>query len=188
MQRLHVDDLSGHLLDSDQPWVHLNIPAVATTDETWPLSDGRSLNRSTGEAIAPQIESKSELYTRMHNIGAYNFGAQYQQAPFKNMNDEEDRCGVIGCEDEWGHPGFFLGCVPEVNIMAYEVFGIGDRHPAPPVRQPTMQECARHSRWVADYQRRLLLDPNAKYGPPEGEDEREEEDELIIEEIEEDGC
>ena len=33
MQRLHHDDLCGNLLAGEQPWVHLNLPAIATADE-----------------------------------------------------------------------------------------------------------------------------------------------------------
>jgi hypothetical protein len=32
MQRLHVDDLAGHVLERGG-WVHLNLPAIAEADE-----------------------------------------------------------------------------------------------------------------------------------------------------------
>lgn len=176
MQRLHVDDLSGHLLGGEQPheqhkWVHLNMPAIATTDKIWELSDGRSFQRLKGQALAPEIEGRRALYDRMLDIGAYNFAAQYQQAPFKHMNVDGMRGGCFGGpDDEWGFPTMWLGRVPETAIMAHEVFGISDRNPAAPPRDMTLEEWKRYSRWSLDYQRRLGDDPHAVFGPPEGEE------------------
>ena len=170
MQRLHVDDLAGHLLGGEQPWVHLNMPAIAMTDERWELSDGRVYLRRKGQALAPDIEGRRQLYDRMLDIGPYNFGAQYQQAPFKFMNDEEVRGGCFGGpDDEWGFPAMWFGRVPERLIMAYEVFGVGEHHPAARPRAMTREEWERYARWTTDYQRRLKLNSDAKFGPPEGE-------------------
>lgn len=170
MQRLHVDDLAGHLLGGEQPWVHLNMPAIAVTDERWALSNGRAYLRRKGQALAAAIEGRRQLYERMLDIGAYNFGAQYQQAPFEHMNDEAMRGGCFaGPDDEWGFPTMCFGKVAETAIMAHEVFGVGEHHPARPARDMTMDEFERHSRWCEDYQRRLHDDPTAEFGPPEGE-------------------
>ena len=170
MQRLHVDDLTGHLLGGEQPWVHLNMPAIAIADEQWKLSDGRICLREKGQALAPDIEGRRQLFERMLDIGAYNFGAQYQQAPFEHMNDEEMRGGCFaGPDDEWGFPSMWFGKVRETAIMAHEVFGVGDRNPAQPARDMTEEEFERYSRWTEDYQRRLQDDPLAKFGPPPGE-------------------
>jgi len=136
MQRLHHDDLCGHLLSGEQPWVHLNLPAIATKDEEWKFSRGGVLTRNKGEALAPAIDSKVTLYKRMLDIGAYNFGAQYQQKPFEHMNDEEVRGGCFALpDDERGCPDFYFGTVRETAIMAHEVFGVGDFHPATPPRR-----------------------------------------------------
>ena len=170
MQRLHHDDLCGHLLSGEQPWVHLNLPAIATEDEEWKLSRGGVYTRSTGDPLAPAIDSKLTLFERMLDIGAYNFGAQYQQAPFERMNDEAARGGCFADpDDQWGFPQFSLRLVPEIRIMAYELFGVGEHHPAAPRREMTIEEWERLSVWVQDYQRRLLDDPNAKPGPPANE-------------------
>lgn len=170
MQRLHVDDLSGHLLGGEQPWVHLNMPAIAMAGERWELSGGRVYLREKGQALAPDIEGRRQLFERMLDIGAYNFGAQYQQAPFKHMNDEEMRGGCFaGPDDEWGFPSLWFGKVRETAIMAHEVFGFGDHNPAAPARQMTRDEFERYGRWTEDYQRRLQDDPHAKFGPPAGE-------------------
>lgn len=170
MQRLHDDDLSGHLLRGETPWVHLNLAAVAVTDESWPLPGGRTHRRARGEVLAPTIDSKQQLFDRMLDIGAYNFGAQYQQKPYLHMNDSEERGGCFsGPDDEWGFPPIWFGRVSERRIMAHEVFGIGDRNPAAPPRQLTDEEHERYRRWTIDYQRRLRENPNARFGPPAGE-------------------
>src|SRR5262249_31938579 len=39
MQRLHVDDLAGTLLEKGG-WVHFNIPAIAEEEQTFPLYSG----------------------------------------------------------------------------------------------------------------------------------------------------
>jgi hypothetical protein len=59
--------------------------------------------------------------------------------------------------------------VPETAILAYELFGIGDRHPATRPRAMSREEWERYAVWTMDYQRRLLEDPNAKPGPPDNE-------------------
>lgn len=170
MQRLHVEDLSAHLLSSEQAWTHLNIPAIAVEDETWRLAGCHTHQRRKGDPLAPSIDSKRQLLERMLDIGAYNFGAQYQQAPFEHLSSDEMRGGFFGGpDDEWGFPIKWLGRVSERAIMAYEVFGIGDYNPAMRPRDFTMEELERYFRWTDDYQRRLKLDPGARFGPPEGE-------------------
>lgn len=71
--------------------------------------------------------------------------------------------------DQFGFPMGALCKVPETAILAYELFGIGDRHPAMPERGMSREEWERFSVWTTDYQRRLLEDPNAQWGRPENE-------------------
>lgn len=162
MQRLHHDDLSAHLMKGEQEWVHLKLPAVAVADESWPLPGGGRHVRLKGEALAPAIDDRMTLFRRMMDIGAYNFGAQYQQAPFEHMNDLETRGGCFaGPDDHHGLPTKWFGQVSERSIMAYEVFGIGDRHPAERPRQITRDELERVLAVTTDFQNRLMMDPNA---------------------------
>lgn len=176
MQRLHIDDLSGYLLGGDQlqnhpKWVHLNMPAVAVEDERWDLSDGRAFVRKKRQVMASDIEGLRALYDRMMDIGAYNFGAQYQQKPFEHMNEKEVRGGCFGGpDDKWGFPDMWFGTVPETAIMAHEVFGLGDHNPGAPAREMTEEEFERYTRWTNDYLRRLQDDPNAEFGPPASEE------------------
>ncbi len=177
MQRLHHDDLCGHLLSGEQPWVHLNLPAIAMEDEEWKLSRGGILRRPKGMPLAPTIDSKLALYNRMFDIGAYNFGAQYQQKPFQHMNDEEVRGGCfVESEDQWGFEQIYFGTVPETTIMAHEVFGVGKLHPARSPRPLSIEEWERLVVWMEDYKRRLKDDLDAQWGPPANEAALLEED------------
>lgn len=81
MQRLHVDDLAGHLLTGDGGWVQLNLPAIAETDERFDLGDGRVFTRRHGEALHPVRESLETLAQIRKTLGTYEFSAQYQQSP-----------------------------------------------------------------------------------------------------------
>src|SRR6266851_6835084 len=56
MQRLHPDDLVGHLLEQEG-WTHLNLPAVAEVEEQIPLGPGRFHIRKPGDLLHPQRES-----------------------------------------------------------------------------------------------------------------------------------
>lgn len=79
MQRLHADDLSGHLL-SKGGWVHLSLPAIAEKSET--LVKGQtSYRRKAGEPLHPKREGLAELQALKREMGSYAFAAQYQQNP-----------------------------------------------------------------------------------------------------------
>jgi predicted phage terminase large subunit-like protein len=81
MQRLHVDDLVGHLLKSSDSWTHLNLPATAVDFERIDLGDGRVFERDPGEVLCPAREPKESLEDIKQMIGSYRFSAQYQQNP-----------------------------------------------------------------------------------------------------------
>ena len=42
MQRLHVDDLVGHVLEKGPSWTHLNLPAIADSPQEIELGNGRT--------------------------------------------------------------------------------------------------------------------------------------------------
>ena len=83
MQRLHEDDLVGHVLEKE-PWEHLALAAIAETDEghryKTPLGPQRTIRR-TGEALHPEREPVSTLARIRRSLGEYNFASQYQQNP-----------------------------------------------------------------------------------------------------------
>jgi predicted phage terminase large subunit-like protein len=84
MQRLHEDDLTGHLLEIGG-WTLLKLPAIAEEDErhiiTTPMGEPHSVVRSVGEALHRDHESLAMLEQLRQTLGEYNFAGQYQQAP-----------------------------------------------------------------------------------------------------------
>ncbi|EDP61001.1 hypothetical protein BAL199_14577 [alpha proteobacterium BAL199] len=80
MQRVHVDDLTGYLLEK-AGWTLLSLPAIATEDEAFTLADGRIVGRRVGEPLDPRRESLEVLDRVRADMGSYHFEAQYQQAP-----------------------------------------------------------------------------------------------------------
>jgi predicted phage terminase large subunit-like protein len=81
MQRLHVEDLVGHVLEKGEGWTHLNLPAIAEEDEEIPLGGGRFHHRKVDELLHREREPLEELQKIKAEMGSQNFSAQYQQAP-----------------------------------------------------------------------------------------------------------
>ena len=83
MQRLHEDDLAGHLLAQDG-WELLSLSAIAEEDEIHVIETpfGRErVTRKSGEALHPERESLATLDLVRASMGTANFSAQYLQAP-----------------------------------------------------------------------------------------------------------
>ena len=83
MQRLHEDDLVGHLLNHGG-WKLVRLPAIAEEDEIHEISTVQGLRRvirRAGECLHPERESLETLEMMRRTIGEYNFAAQYQQTP-----------------------------------------------------------------------------------------------------------
>lgn len=83
MQRLHEDDLVGHLLEQEQ-WEVVSLPAIAEQDEKHLVETpyGKSLfTRKAGELLHPERESRTTLEQIRRTLGEYNFAGQYQQMP-----------------------------------------------------------------------------------------------------------
>ena len=83
MQRLHQDDLVGHVLEQED-WEVLVFPAIAECDEVHEIISplGRRLfEREVGDILHPERESMATLAQIRQTIGEYNFSAQYQQNP-----------------------------------------------------------------------------------------------------------
>jgi hypothetical protein len=81
MQRLHIDDLSGFLLDHSDEWEVLNFPAIAHCDEIIPTWGGRTYHRRMGEVLSQEREPLHILDALKLHLGSYAFSAQYQQQP-----------------------------------------------------------------------------------------------------------
>jgi predicted phage terminase large subunit-like protein len=80
MQRLHENDLAGHLLDQGG-WEHLDLPAIAVEDGVITLGHGKTMTRWSGDILHPERESKNALERIKAEIGSLMFSAQYQQRP-----------------------------------------------------------------------------------------------------------
>jgi predicted phage terminase large subunit-like protein len=80
MQRLHEDDLAGHLLRQGG-WNHLNMPAIALEEETIELGRGGTHLRRSGDILHPERESREALEAIKAEVGSLLFSAQYQQQP-----------------------------------------------------------------------------------------------------------
>jgi predicted phage terminase large subunit-like protein len=83
MQRLHQNDLVGHVLDQGS-WDVLSFPAIAQEDEihrySTPFGEC-TYRRRAGEVLDPRRESLATLEEIKRTIGEYNFYSQYQQTP-----------------------------------------------------------------------------------------------------------
>ncbi|HEV3220166.1 MAG TPA: phage terminase large subunit [Candidatus Acidoferrales bacterium] len=83
MQRLHQDDLVGHVRDQEA-WEISSFPAIAREDEVHLIESPlgrRRFERKSGEALQPERESLLTLKNIRQTIGEYNFASQYQQDP-----------------------------------------------------------------------------------------------------------
>lgn len=80
MQRLHEDDLAGHLLQLDG-WHHLDLPAIALEDREIPIGRNKGFSRRTGDVLHAKREDRGVLDRIKAEIGSLMFSAQYQQRP-----------------------------------------------------------------------------------------------------------
>jgi len=80
MQRLHLEDLAGYVLPKEH-WTHLNLPAIADTEQRIPIGEGEVHIRKLDEALHQERESRAVLNEIKRNMGSFDFSAQYQQNP-----------------------------------------------------------------------------------------------------------
>ncbi|MHB2208461.1 hypothetical protein ACYCO6_18800 [Methylobacterium sp. CM6257] len=132
MQRVHLDDLTGHVRRR-QVWTEVVLPAVALEDEAWPLQQRRTVMRRRGEPLLPDREGTEALVAILREIDAYNFRAQYLQRPTQAPGLE--RVGWFWAPRPPGwQPGMSTGGgafrkVREIDTILYDAFGIGEPLP-----------------------------------------------------------
>jgi len=80
MQRVHQDDLVGHLQEQGGFEI-LNLPAIAQREETYYLGGGRDYTRQKRELLHPEHEPADVLAELKREMGPIAFSAQYQQSP-----------------------------------------------------------------------------------------------------------
>ena len=79
MQRLHEEDLTAHLLNKNNGWKLLKIPAIARHD-----IDFKTFKFISGSSLYPSLY---EFYSALsQDIGLENFNAQYLQEPIINKD------------------------------------------------------------------------------------------------------
>jgi len=92
MQRLHEDDLVGHVLDIEQrqgieiepKWKVIRFPAIADEDERYQVErwfGAANYGRRKGEILHPAREPREILDQLRETQGEYTFAGQYQQSP-----------------------------------------------------------------------------------------------------------
>jgi predicted phage terminase large subunit-like protein len=81
MQRIHVEDLVGHLVENEAGFEVLSLPAIAQSTTTYDLGGGRTHTREQGDLLHPAHEPADVLRDIKKSMGSMLFSAQYQQAP-----------------------------------------------------------------------------------------------------------
>ena len=92
MQRLHEDDLVGHVLETERrqaidiepKWKLVRFPAIAEEDERYEVprfSKTLFYGRRKGEVLHPEREPMEILDQLRDTQGEYHFAGQYQQSP-----------------------------------------------------------------------------------------------------------
>jgi predicted phage terminase large subunit-like protein len=80
MQRLHVDDLVGVLLEQGG-WYHLDLPAIADSPQVIPIGPSKFHRRDVGDILHPALEPARILTEIKARMGTMDFSAQYLQRP-----------------------------------------------------------------------------------------------------------
>lgn len=82
MQRLHEQDLTGHLL-AKQGWEHICLPAVAERHEVWkfPVTKRKPVERQPGDLLWEARFPQEVLDNLKKDLGSYMFAGQVQQRP-----------------------------------------------------------------------------------------------------------
>lgn len=80
MQRLHPEDLTGHLLKEDG-WTLVCLPAIAPDDREIAIAGGQSYLWRKGEVLHEAREPLTVLEQIKRQLGTDTFNAQYLQAP-----------------------------------------------------------------------------------------------------------
>jgi predicted phage terminase large subunit-like protein len=82
-QRLHQDDLVGHVLEQGE-WQVLALPAIAEVEECHVIESPfgrRYWRRSPGDLLHASREDTQSLSATRQTIGEFSFSSQYQQNP-----------------------------------------------------------------------------------------------------------
>ena len=84
MQRLHDEDLTGHLLRREpKAWTHLKLPAEFERDESWafPVSACAPKQVKAGDLLWESRFTREVLDDLKTALGSWSYAGQYQQNP-----------------------------------------------------------------------------------------------------------
>ncbi len=81
MQRVHMNDLCGHVTDASDAWTVLSLPAIAEANEQIQIGPDKFHHRKAGEALHPDREPIESLENMQKDMPPDVFAAQYQQCP-----------------------------------------------------------------------------------------------------------
>jgi predicted phage terminase large subunit-like protein len=163
MQRLHEDDLSGHLIRNG--WPALVLPAVATKRQTYQLGGGETYVRKPGDLLQPLRDSLASLEETKDQLGTAFFAAQYQQDPVPALGNIVKRSDLAYYDQLPrfdGRAQFFLTCDPaskpgqKNDYTAIVAAAIIDNY-------LYVLECAR-GHWTMMEMRRRIESLAARYG------------------------
>lgn len=80
MQRLHQNDLAGHVL-AEQGWTHVMIDNPAQEAKTFVFQSGKPFERPEGDLLDERREGPAEIAEARRTMGEYGFAGQYLQRP-----------------------------------------------------------------------------------------------------------
>jgi predicted phage terminase large subunit-like protein len=81
MQRVHMNDLCGHVTEASDEWTTLSLPAIAESNEQIQIAQDRFHHRDAGEPLQPDREPIDVLEKLQKTMPPDIFAAQYQQCP-----------------------------------------------------------------------------------------------------------
>lgn len=150
MQRLHDNDLTGHLLAKNDGWVHIDLSAIALENEIWDLPYGKTYHRPKGEVLHEARMSRDDLFETLCSIGGYAFAYQYLQGQYQPKFGDAGKGSLWltpmregafydGQQNEDTRHGFYE--FKEIDLMLPKLFGIGeDPYPSNMRSRMTMEE------------------------------------------------
>lgn len=102
MQRLHENDMTGFLLDTDKKFKLIKLPVIAEEDENWtiyqPVTGHKKLIiRHKGDLLHSDRENWEIVRELQQSLGEYAFAGQYQQnpAPLGGGMIKKNGCAII---------------------------------------------------------------------------------------------
>jgi predicted phage terminase large subunit-like protein len=81
MQRVHMNDLCGHVTETSDEWTTLSLSAIAESDEQIQIAPDKFHHRDAGEPLQPDREPIDVLEKLQKAMPPDIFAAQYQQCP-----------------------------------------------------------------------------------------------------------